>query len=380
MDVERHKEQGDETAKPRFVWDLERAHTKAPSKQAKPKPVRPSRVHGARRRRALLSAFVAAVVFAGGAFTVVELSGHGDAAKTGGTQAAELGGAEFPATIASFPGMDSRSTPAYVTPTRHASASPSPSHHTTTAAVPSTAPATYVAPVEVTTSTAPATATSPRTSAAAAQPVTTPSMPSVVEAFSDQWGQCALLNGTCSVSLPSVVAIGANGRFNYGTFGNSTACTDGVFGNPNASGQVACYSEPTPTASSDVWTQCASENGTCRFSGVMTVAFGANGAYHYATLGSGGTACTDAVFGDPDYGAVKTCYMMAPPPQFTHWDLCATSGGTCKFSGTEEVAYGSNGHYVYGSYTNGTACTSSAIGNPDASGTEHCYVQNYYFY
>jgi hypothetical protein len=205
-------------------------------------------------------------------------------------------------------------------------------------------------------------------------------MPAVVEALSDQWGQCALLHGSCSVSLPSVVAFGANGYFNYGTFESTTSCSHSVFGHPDASGQIACYSEPTPAASSGVWTECAAENGTCSFSGVMTIAFGANGHYYYATPGGGGTACTDAVFGDPDYDTAKACYMMAPPPEFTHWDLCAANGGTCKFSGTQEVAYGADGRYKYGSYTNQTSCTASALGNPEASGTAYCYVQDYYFY
>ena len=396
MDVERHKGQADRTGKPRFIWELEHAHTKAPTnKQAKPdsqaqpqpqlpvaraeqpKPARPGQPGRPRRRKALFSVFVALAVFGAGAFTAVELSGRGDTAKTGSNQAAELGGAEFPASGAPFAGASSAPTRISVVPTRRPSSSKSSSHHASTQ---SAEPAKSVAPAEVKTTSAPHTVATSRTSAAAAQPATTPTLPSVVEALAGQWNQCALLNGTCSVSLPSAVALGANGYFNYGTFGNATACTYSVFGNPNASGQVACYSEPTPTASSYVWTQCATENGTCSYSGVMTIAFGANGAYRYATLGGGGTACTDTVFGDPAYGSTKTCYLMAPPPQFTHWDLCATSGGSCKFSGTQEVAYGANGRYTYGSFTNGVSCTASDLGNPNASGTTHCYVQNYYQY
>ena len=226
----------------------------------------------------------------------------------------------------------------------------------------------------------PLTSTPTLSSPSAAHDPTTTAMPTVVESLSDQWGECALLNATCSVSQPSVVALGANGYFNYGTFSGATDCDFSVFGNPNASGQNACYSEPTPAASTDVWTECAAENGTCSYSGVMTIAFGANGDYHYATLGGGGTACTDAVFGDPDYDTVKACYLMAPPPQFTHWDLCATNGGTCTFSGTSEVAYGADGRYTYGSHSNGTSCTESTLGAPEASGTAYCYVQDYYQY
>ncbi len=52
------------------------------------------------------------------------------------------------------------------------------------------------------------------------------------------------------------------------------------------------------------WKQCAIETATCSFSGMMTVAFGANGSFHYAT-GSNGTACVNAVFGDPLMECIK---------------------------------------------------------------------------
>ncbi len=55
------------------------------------------------------------------------------------------------------------------------------------------------------------------------------------------------------------------------------------------------------------WTQCASENGTCSFSGNLQVAYGANGKFFYTNL-SNGTACNNSVFGDPNVGTVKACY------------------------------------------------------------------------
>jgi hypothetical protein len=69
--------------------------------------------------------------------------------------------------------------------------------------------------------------------------------------------------------------------------------------------------ETAPPAT-DVWQQCAAEGGTCSFSGVMTVAFGANGSYNYATL-NGGTACSVAVFGDPAAGTGKSCCVQDLP-------------------------------------------------------------------
>jgi hypothetical protein len=60
------------------------------------------------------------------------------------------------------------------------------------------------------------------------------------------------------------------------------------------------------------YTFCANENGTCSFSGTSSVAYGANGVFKYLTL-SGGTPCTNAVFGDPLVGIAKACYTQAIP-------------------------------------------------------------------
>ncbi len=64
------------------------------------------------------------------------------------------------------------------------------------------------------------------------------------------------------------------------------------------------------------WTLCAPEGGVCAFTGTQEVRYGANGAYFYRTL-SGGTTCTNGVFGDPAVGVSKRCDIRAasgPPP------------------------------------------------------------------
>jgi hypothetical protein len=187
------------------------------------------------------------------------------------------------------------------------------------------------------------------------------------------WTQCASENGTCAVDGYKTVAFGANGKFNYGTLGNSTACTTGVFGDPAPGTVKACYTE-TPPPAANTWTSCAAENGTCSFAGVMTVAYGANGAYNYATL-SGGASCSNAAFGDPASGAVKSCYITGPPPSFTSWTSCAAENGTCSFSGTHEVAYGAGGQYYYKTVTSSTGCSNSVFGDPIPGTAKNCYVQ-----
>jgi hypothetical protein len=187
------------------------------------------------------------------------------------------------------------------------------------------------------------------------------------------WSQCAAEGGTCTVSGASVIAYGAGGRFNYSNASSATSCSNSVFGDPNSGVAKACYAEAAPPAT-NIWAQCAGENGTCSYSGVLTVAYGANGSYNYATLG-GGTACDNTVFGDPATGAVKACYVVGAPPSFTTWTACSAENGTCSFGGTHEVAYGANGQYFYGSFTNGTACGNSVFGDPAFGTAKTCYVQ-----
>jgi len=64
------------------------------------------------------------------------------------------------------------------------------------------------------------------------------------------------------------------------------------------------------------YTFCANEDQTCSFSGTRSVAYGANGNFAYQTL-TGGTTCSNGVFGDPAPGTFKICYVAdeeTPPP------------------------------------------------------------------
>ena len=117
-------------------------------------------------------------------------------------------------------------------------------------------------------------------------------------------------------------------------------------------GQRMC-AQDGPAASE--WTVCAPEGGVCAFTGTQEVRYGANGSYFFRTL-SNGTACTNAVFGDPIVGVAKECALRTPTPA-SAWTFCASEGGTCAFAGTQEVRYGANGTFIYRTLSNGTACT-----------------------
>ncbi|MGI5458530.1 SGNH/GDSL hydrolase family protein [Streptomyces sp. CA-249302] len=197
--------------------------------------------------------------------------------------------------------------------------------------------------------------------------------PRPYSALPGTWDLCATENGTCDTGGAAAVAYGASGRFKYLTSTGSVACTNTLFEDPIPGTVKACYGQTAPPAE-NVWSPCATEGGTCAFSGVMTVAYGANGSFHYATL-PGGTACTNAVFEDPTPGTPKSCYLISAPPSFTTWTVCAAENGTCTFSGEHEVAYGAGGRFVYRSVTGSTACTNAVFDDPISGTPKSCYVQ-----
>ena len=57
---------------------------------------------------------------------------------------------------------------------------------------------------------------------------------------------------------------------------------------------------------------CASENKQCTFSGLKQVRYGVGTTFVTKTI-SGGTPCTNAVFGDPKFKVVKACYILEVP-------------------------------------------------------------------
>jgi|GEM_PF-2387053 len=54
------------------------------------------------------------------------------------------------------------------------------------------------------------------------------------------------------------------------------------------------------------------------------------------------------------------------------WTKCADEGGTCTFTGTRTVRYGSGTTYNMGTYTNSVACTNAVFGDPTPGVFKHC--------
>jgi parallel beta-helix repeat protein len=205
--------------------------------------------------------------------------------------------------------------------------------------------------------------------------VSTVLLPSDSSAQTTSWTFCAGEGGTCSFTGTQQVRYGANGLYAYKTLSGSTACTNAVFGDPAPGLPKQCDTSASSTSTAS-WTVCANEGGTCSFTGTQQVRYGANGLYAYKTL-TGSTACTNAVFGDPAPGVAKQCAISATPiapPSTDSWSVCANEGGTCAFTGTQQVRYGGNSLYVYKTLTGGTACTNAVFGDPAPGVAKQCAI------
>ena len=187
--------------------------------------------------------------------------------------------------------------------------------------------------------------------------------PSPAASQSNEWTFCAPEGGQCVFEGSREVRYGANGAYFYRTLSGGAACTNSVFGDPAYGVAKQC-----DVRSSD-WTFCAWEGEVCAFQGAGEVRYGANGFYTYRTL-TDGAACTNSVFGDPAYGVAKRCDIRA-----SDWVVCASEGGVCGFTGSQEVRYGANGLYEYRTLSNGTACANSVFGDPVYGVPKRCEIR-----
>jgi len=211
---------------------------------------------------------------------------------------------------------------------------------------------------------------------------------------------CANEGGDCSFAGTKRVAYGAGQTFFYRTMAGGTPCTNAVFGDPIVGSAKACYThdDAAPLPSTDTsgsnltgYTFCANEGGDCSFTATKSVAYGAGQKFIYRMM-TGGTPCTNAVFGDPSFGAAKGCYTKdiaadtapaapaapagASGPSLAGYTFCATEGSNCSFAGTKSVAYGAGTNLVFRTVSNGTPCTNLVFGDPIYGSAKACYVSD----
>jgi hypothetical protein len=169
------------------------------------------------------------------------------------------------------------------------------------------------------------------------------------------------------------VVYGANGKFNRKNGVTGTiSCSNSVFGNPDKGVTKACFTlaDVGPAA----YTYEATEGGHVNIHGLADVAYGSQGKFNRKTGVTGSISCSNSVFGDPDVGVHKSCYVLPDigPAGYTY---AGTEGVHLTFSGLTDVAYGDRGKFNRKTgVSGGIDCTNTVFGNPDPGVQKQCYI------
>jgi len=132
---------------------------------------------------------------------------------------------------------------------------------------------------------------------------------------------CADEGGTCTLSVASDVAYGANGAFNtkLGVTGTITA-DNATFGDPIFNVAKSAYYKVSGTRTGpDGFTWCADERGACSFTRPVDVAYGANGNFNYKYGVTGTVVYENAAFGDPAFKVAKAGYYRPAAATASDW-------------------------------------------------------------
>lgn len=137
------------------------------------------------------------------------------------------------------------------------------------------------------------------------------------QALAASYSWCAGEGGTCSFSGTREVRFGADSRWTTKVATGSISCSTGTFGDPAYGTPKSCQvssettsgssSSSSSSSSSGSWTWCAGEGSRCSFSGTATVRYG-TASQNVTKTFTGGTVCSNSVFGDPAPGTAKACW------------------------------------------------------------------------
>jgi len=133
------------------------------------------------------------------------------------------------------------------------------------------------------------------------------------------WTECAADGKVCRFGGTCEVRFGSEGAYTSKIVTASTPCTTAVFGDPARGLAKACsYADVTTaapaaqakTAAASAWTPCAGEGAICQLSGTNRVRYGTE-TKNVTKVLTGPVTCSNATFGDPAHGSLKTCSYRA---------------------------------------------------------------------
>ncbi|WP_322401421.1 hypothetical protein [Massilia luteola] len=129
------------------------------------------------------------------------------------------------------------------------------------------------------------------------------------------WTECAAEGKSCHFSGTREVRFGGKGLYTSKIVTTSTPCTTAAFGDPaHALAKTCSYASVTTaapaavrkTAAVGAWTPCAGEGAICQLSGTNRVRYGTE-TENVTKVFTGPVTCSNASFGDPAHGSLKTC-------------------------------------------------------------------------
>ncbi len=210
------------------------------------------------------------------------------------------------------------------------------------------------------------------------------------------WGAVPLAMRAAAGSSNIVVSNTLNQIF-FGTRATGTCGKTGAYrlasNVPNRVGPVVNAAQALPA---DASLACATEDVTCNFSGIKEVWYGAGTQWAVAPASDGVLCSASQVFGDPAFEVAKACYtrnytgpwtpsssIVGPITTSTNplpGDAleCASSGGSCTLTGTQEVWYGTGTSWSIRPASGTVPCSGSTLFALNVVETgKKCYVRNY---
>jgi uncharacterized RmlC-like cupin family protein len=129
------------------------------------------------------------------------------------------------------------------------------------------------------------------------------------------WTECAVESKVCRFSGMREVRFGSEGVYTSKIVTGSTPCTIAEFGDPvHGLAKTCSYASVTAVApaarpkaaTASAWTPCAGEGAICQLSGTNRVRYGTE-TENVTKVFTGPVTCSNAAFGDPAHGSLKSC-------------------------------------------------------------------------
>jgi len=182
-------------------------------------------------------------------------------------------------------------------------------------------------------------------------------------------------SGTSPANCAGVIAVAAVGRSGgKASYSNYGATVDvAAPGGDSSAGILSTLNAGTTTPAGDTYAYyMGTSMATPHVAGVAALMLAANPnltpddveAKLKSTARAFPAACSGCGAGIVDAAAAVNAVLTTTTTAPATWTACANEGGTCSFSGTREVRYGTATSFVSKTFTSSVACTNAVFGDP----------------